>query len=176
MKLFIGNATRQKHQFHYTLPGGTKTVIQSIEPGTQEQIAGDFNPEDIDHIVKLHAPYGLIQDSAIDQAKGFRGVCYSIGKPITGRRLTYLVNRNIDELVMRGRDTRTAAAVAQNSAFQRNLIENDRPEQITGFEVTVQEDRMSDDPNPAPQIAEGLRVVRDGQTPKSPSSRQRRAA
>lgn len=176
MQLYIGNATGQIYDFSFRVPERTDIRSEKIPSGHQIRLSGDFPSDVVDHIVKQHAPYGLIRDAEIDRAKGFHGVCYSIDKPIVAAKLTYLMNRNLDELVMRGKTIREESAVAQNAAFENNLRENGRPERMTDFEVTVQEENHVAD-NYVPQLSEGVRVMRPlGEGGTAPRRGRRKAA
>lgn len=178
MHLYIGNATRLVYDFCYTLPERKQDFLsQKIQPASQVKITGDLTSEEIDHIVKSHQIYGLIPQDKIDSSKAFHGTCYSIGKPITAARLTYLVDHNLGELVEMGREIRRANAIAQNNNVQQALIEADRPERITALDMTLQQENQ-DPRNDVPQMSVGLLVTADGDSPHDSGrqSRRRRAA
>lgn len=174
MRLFVGNVTAQTHEFLYRLIEQTKILRQVIAPGRQIQIAGDLDRADLDYIVGQHAKYGMIPADEISYTKRFHGLCYSIDKPITTALLNYLREHNQGELVEQGRELRRVAAIVSNDLLETALRENGRPEQITQFEMTIQEDREID--SDLPQLSEGLRVIRNPNPPVAPKRRGRKAA
>ena len=174
MKLYVANVTAQTHEFLYRLIEQTKILRQVIPSGRQIQIAGDMNKDEIDYIVGQHAKYGMIPADEISHTKKFHGLCYSVDKPITAPLLNYLREHNQGELVEQGRELRRIAAIVSNDLLETALRENDRPEQITQFEMTIQEDR--DIASDLPQLAEGLRVIRNPNPPAKPARGRRKAA
>ena len=174
-KLFIGNATRQVIDFHYRVAQGAPIRVQPIPPGTQIQISGDLTPAQVDFIVRSQAKYGVVAADAIDQARVFHGTCYSIGKPITGMRLIWLMDHNLGQLVKLGREIREMTAVAQNNAMETALIENGRSERLTQFDLTIQQENQ-DGNNAVPQLSEGFRVIRNDNPPPPRKTGARRKA
>lgn len=165
MKLYIGNATRQIFDFVYMTIGQSDRKAhrrQLIQPGSQILVSGseNFSPEEIDYIVKQHVAYGMIESSAIDRTRAYHGTCYSIGKPITEARLTYLMDHNIGELVDQGRVIRQANAIAQNDTIARALTESGRPERMSALDMTVQQEN-EDPKNDVPQFSVGTIVTND---------------
>lgn len=174
MKLFVGNVTAQNHEFMYRLIAGAQKIHrQMIMAGRQIQVAGDLQPEEVNSIVDQHAKYGMLQASEIPRAKRFHGLCYSIDKPISSELLNYLRDHNHGEKDEEGRELRKLAAITSNDILETTLRENDRPEQVRQFEVTIQEDREIE--SDLPQLAEGLRVIRNP-NPPAPSRKARRKA
>lgn len=174
--LYVGNATRQTCMFSYCVIKGGTPRTQSIPPGAQVRISGDLLPSQVDYIVRQHAKYGIIAADAANQARGFRGICYSIGKPIAAVKLTMLLETNHSALVAAGREIREQNAVAQSGVIDQVLAENDRPEALKSMEFTIQQEER-DPNNSEPQFSEGFRVIRGGadQSP-TPSRRGRRRA
>jgi len=159
--LFIGNATKQNMVFAYAVrreTGDMHVRSQPIPVGQQVKIAGDLSSDDIDWIIKQHAKYGLVAADTIDKARAFHGTCYSIGKPITAARLTYMIEYNMSKLVDQGIEIRRTNAVAQNNNVIRALDEAGRQESLNALRITVQQER-ADPNNSVPQMAEGLIVT-----------------
>ena len=151
--LYIGNATRQMLDFQYRTGRNAPVRAQPIPPGAQVKISGDLSAAQIAYIVDKHAKYGVVNAEEIGE-KGFHGTCYSVGKPITGQRLALLMDRNLDALIVQGREIREQSAVAQNNMLEQALAENGRPERMTELEVTIQQENE-----------DGMRIRRDGQVP-----------
>lgn len=174
--LYIGNATRQNHNFTYCLAKGSVYRELPIPPGTQARIPGELSAAQVDYIVTKQAKYGIVAADSIDQAQGFHGLCYSINKPIAGMRLTLLMDHNIGQLAKLGRQIREQTAVAQNTMLEQALIENGRQERITELDITVQQEH-ADPKNDQPQFSEGFRVIRGGADAPTPRrGKGRRAA
>jgi hypothetical protein len=178
--LYIGNASKLNLDFQYCVERGSAVQpcaprSQPIPPGTQIRISGELSSDQIDHILRQHAKYGLVASASIDQSKGFHGTCYSIGKPITGMRLALLMKQNHAALIVRGREIREQSAVAQSGLLETTLAEQGRPETLTQMDLTIQEEEH-DPNNIEPQLSEGFRVVRGDGDQRPPARRGRSRA
>jgi len=176
--LYIGNATRQIHQFLYRVPESEKLRSQNIQPGTQIRIPGEVDKASIDYIVDQHSRFGMIPAAEIPKTKEFNGLCYSVDKPILADKIVYLMDHNVGKLEEMGREIREQTALAGNAVLETTLRENDRPEQIREFQMTIQEDRTTPNPEVA-QMSEGFKVSRNGSDNDPSQGRQngrRRAA
>ena len=176
MKLFIGNATKQNHDFAYWIPRAKSARIQRVPIGGQVMISGDLDQEAIDAIIQQHAPYGLVAASEADHVREFVGLCYSVNLAIRAEVLEKLMHHNTRVLVEKGKVIRKEASVAGNDQLQNNLTESGRPETLRQMETSLVEENH-DDRSPDPQIAEGYRVIQGGaQDPGPQTARQRRRA
>lgn len=173
MDLWIGNATRQKQTFTYKVPEVGQFRFVDIEPGRQIKIP-NLAAEEVNYIVQTNSMYGLISQDTIDRSQAFHGTCYSIDKPISATRLTYLMDHNIGELVELGREIRKVTAVAQSMNVDRALSESNRPERVLAMDVTIQQENQ-DPNNSVPQMSVGTSVTNDPGR-QSPSQGRRRAA
>lgn len=175
MDLWVGNATRQRYEFRYKLPGVENFRVAAIEPGRQVKIS-DLTREEIDYIISKHQKYGIIPQEEIDRGKAFHGTCYSIDKMITHTRLIYLMDHNLSELVSRGREIRHANAIAQSMNVDRALEEAARPERVYGLDLTIQQENH-DPNNDVPQLSVGTSVTNDeSRTPPTQGRPRRKAA
>lgn len=180
--LFIGNATRHVFQFEFrapvATPGASGLPLRShrIEPGTFMQIPGDWSPEEADSIIKQHVQYGIVRDSEIDRTRDFRGIVYSLDKPITQARLLYLMDHNMGQLVIQGQEIRRANAVAQSELVQQSLIQNGRTERVETYDMTIQQEQ-EDPRNNVAQLSVGTLVSRkSGDAPRPTRAARRKAA
>ena len=173
--LYIGNATRQNIQFNYCVAKGEAPRTQRIPPGAQVKVAGELTPAQVDHIVKQHAKYGIVAADALDQTRGFHGICYSVGKPISSVKLMVLMETNHSALIKLGREIREQNAVAQSQVVDQVLTENARPEQLRQMDFTIQQEEH-DVTNNVPQLSEGFRVIRGGNDQPPVRGRGRRRA
>jgi hypothetical protein len=157
MDLYIGNAMKQPYDFQYRVPENPKVFTDKIQPGSFRKLSLNFSKEGIDSVLAQHAKYGLIPDSEIDQARSFHGTCYSVDKPIQRARLVYLMDRNMGELVQRGREIRKANAVAQTELLNTELANNGLNARVDVLDMTIQQE--NEDPrNDVPQMSVGLLV------------------
>jgi hypothetical protein len=173
--LYIGNASRQTLVFQYRVGKDMPLREQTIPSGGQVRIAGELTPGQVDYVVKKQAKYGVVAADSIDQAKGFHGTCYSIGKPITSVRLILLMERNLGALVKMGADIREQSAIAQNNLLETTLAEQGRPERLTQMDLTIQQENHEAG-DLVPQVSEGFRVIRGGQSSPPPRAGRRKAA
>ena len=184
MDLYIGNATRQELDFAYRIevPGMPFPALRSLKlsPGTQGKIS-KLSQSAIDAIIAQQAKYGLTHESTIDHAKEFRGTCYSVDKPISAMRLGYLMEANLNALIVQGKEIRQLHAVAQNKVIEDALEQSGRPEKVGKLEVTFQEENH-DPNNSVPQFSEGIVVSQKSEVLNNPgqsvakSKARRRAA
>lgn len=174
MDLYVGNATRQVYDFGYRALETMAPRSQKIQPGTYTKVSGDLSTEEIDHILKQHAKYGIVADDAISRAKEFHGTCYSVGKPPARAKLMYLMDSNLSQLVKRGEHIRRAHAIAQSNAINGALVESGREERVSAFDLTVQQENH-DPSNEVPQMSVGMLVTSDGEAKPRGQQRRRRA-
>lgn len=173
MKLYIGNATKQWHDFIYWVPGAKASRTQRIPIGGQIQISGELDQKAIDSIIQQHAPYGLIASSEVDHAREYIGLIYAVDSMIRSTQIQRLMVHNAEVLVVQGRETRKQASVASNEALQQNLLESGLPENLRAMEASVVE-QDHDERSPEKPIAEGYRILRDNPQGPEQQPRQRR--
>lgn len=157
MKLYIGNATKQTHEFIYRVPGNPGVRVQLVPIGGQVQITGDLTTPEVDSIIAQHRKYGLTDINEI--RRGFHGLCYSIDKPIPAAKLFDAIETGVEVLVERGRAIRKDLAVANNEILEQALREEGRPEHLKNFEMSVVEEERKDGTTSDSPIAEGVRVT-----------------
>jgi len=152
-KLFIANCTQQIQDFMFSFPGSNKIMKQIIEIGSQIQIPGDLTPAQIQHIVEMHAPYGMVRVDEIDRTKAFIGVCYSIDKRVEVNKIRYALEHNFGVLNERGRATREETAVAVNNSLQNESrdfraveLEIKELPNKDGKDIEVEEQKIRVDP------------------------------
>jgi hypothetical protein len=159
--LYIGNTTKQIHEFHYRVPEVEGVRIQQIPIGGQVLISGTLSTPQIDYIVKQHEKYGLVRADEVDRTRPFIGLCWS-DRPITAIKLERALRHNDDVLADRGREMRERGAIAEHNRLENNLAESGRPELLRGLEVSVQEEHPERRPSEdGPALAEGYSVSRD---------------
>jgi hypothetical protein len=190
MKLYIANATKQRHEFWYMIPGTSGPRMQPIPPGAQISVSGNLLPEEVDAVVNHHERYGLIRSDGVDKARAFAGLCYAIDKPVPAKTIEKLFVRNQEVLERRAEEKLVAAALANNTVLE-NKVEQaasdaGRPLPSLGdLEISIAEESVHGDPSKVgffrdgAKAAGGIRLSRgDVSTPRGGNgrSRGRRAA
>jgi hypothetical protein len=180
-KLYIGNATKQRHAFAFNPPdaGGDDNrrrthLTQVVPPLHVEPLSGDWTIAQIDAIIDQHKPYGFVEISEIDRTKAFTGLCYSIDKPIPRERLLGLLEANTQALDKRGREMREMAAVAVNNEMELQMREQRMPGKLAKIEMVVEEER-SDRSNTEETVPQRIRVTRGEEGDNAPRGRKRAA-
>lgn len=184
MKLFLGNASKQRHAFTFNPPdaddGQNKRarppITQFIQPLHIEPLSGDWTKAQLEAIIDQHRAYGFIDISEIDRTKAFTGMCYAVDKSFSRERLVELMTANLVALDKRGREMRELAAVAANNSIERDMQEHGMPGKLSTMEFEVEEVR-SVHSNTEETVPQRVRVTREeGEGGHAPRGRGRRAA
>ena len=175
MKLYVGNATKQNHDFLYRVPETNGVRKLEIPIGGQCQVPGDLDRQTIDYIVGQHTRYGLVTADEVGRTPHFAGLCYSIDRPLKVDNIAELIDRNTDFLVERGKQIRQESAIQANEAVETGLGDHERPETLRTLELSVVEENH-DDRDETPAVAEGVRVQREpgDQAPQRYAPKRRR--
>lgn len=160
-ELYIGNVSKQIHQFAYRALERQGVIFQTIPIGGQIRVAPngsktDLTAQEIDYIVDQHRSYGMVRIDEIDTIGPFSGLCYSIGKALSVERLHRAMKKKEEQLIMQGKKMRQEAALAVNSQIEEQI---GGPLRQLEMSFTEEEPRggYADD---ADQLAEGIRVTR----------------
>jgi hypothetical protein len=167
MKLFVGNATSKNFEFHYRLPERTSILHQEILMGQQVQITGrDMTMPEIEAVIKQGSVYGLIAVEEVDRRMTqYRGLCYSVDKPIASTKIEKLFHANTEVLVMLGKELRKNAALVENNRLLRANQDMDLPP-LRRTQMSIQEEDG--------QMAEGFEAVYETGSSRAPRARKRR--
>jgi len=161
-QLYVGNVSKQIHQFAYRALERPGIVTQTIPIGGQILIAPtgtntDLSMPEIDYIVDQHKMYGMVSIDEIDGKSPFSGLCYSIGKPLSAEKLRRAMIKKEEALDEFGRKIRQEAAIAVNGQFEDSLGQRLNNLEMS-FEEVEPRGGYSDD---ASHLSEGVRVTRD---------------
>jgi hypothetical protein len=161
-ELYIGNATKQVHQFTYRSPERPGVIVQTIPMGGQVQISPngvhrDLSTPEIDAIIAQHRTYGIISIEEVDQMQGpFDGLCYSIGKPISMDKLHRVMKKKDDLMQHFGQKMRQEAALAVNQQIEGQIGP------LRQLEMSfIEEEPKSGYSDDLTHLSEGVRVTRD---------------
>jgi hypothetical protein len=105
--LYIANTTGQFHDFTYRLPERERPVMHNIKPGSQIKI--DLEQDHVNAILLQYAPYGLVDANQVK--KGYSGLCYRIGKPVSVDAIENGMNQVGQDAVDRALEARKVGAV-----------------------------------------------------------------
>jgi hypothetical protein len=175
VRLYIGNATKQQHDFVYLVPGTKAPRRQMVPIGGQVVLSGELTREEIDAIIQHHSAYGLTEATLVHHVRGFTGLLYSVDTPIRHTAIHHLMIHNTEVLVDMGKQIRREASIAGNDQLASTLQEAQRPEALRQMEASVVEENH-DDRSPDPAVAEGYRVIPGGRAPEPDTRAGRRAA
>lgn len=175
-QLYIGNISKQIHQFAYRSLERPGVVTQTIPIGGQILVAPtgtntDLSTPEIDYIVKQHTMYGMVLVEDIDGIRSpFSGLVYCIGKPISAEKLRRAMIKKEEAMEALGKKMRQEAALAVNSQIEEQI---GRP--LRQLEMSFEEEEprggFTDDID---HVAEGVRVTRDMMNGKPSSDSGRR--
>lgn len=170
MDLYIANATKQIIQFVYRVPEETGQRIQFIQIGRQVKLSGSLNPEQVQSIIAQHRPYGMVEAGEAARNKEFKGLCFSIDKPVRAPDIEKLVYSNNEVLEARGKQIREESGLASNRILEDSLQETGRDEILRNLHVEIEE--VGAERN----INEHYTMSRDADGPRTQSSKPIRQA
>jgi hypothetical protein len=179
-ELYIGNVTKQIHQFAYRALERPGIVLQTIPIGGQIRVSPDGKKRDmtiqeIDYILDQHKTYGLISAEEINSKHNgpFNGgLVYSIGKPLTPEKLHQAMLRKENALGEFGKKLRQEAALAVNSQIEEQIGAPLKELEMSFVEEEPRGGYTTENP-----VGEGIRVTRlatEG-PPVAETGRRRRA-
>lgn len=138
MELYIANCSKQEFDFTYMLPENPRPFLHRIRAGSQVKIHGT-NAE-IDCIIKQHAIYGLM--NADEVKKGFGGLAYRVGKPISIEGIEQGMSQADMEAIERALEARKVQAAASDMIIQQKAQEMGL-RQTDGLEIEVLEEKRN---------------------------------
>ena len=160
-ELYIGNITKQIHQFAYRALERPGIVFQPIPIGGQIRIAPygaryDLTVQEIDYVLDQHKIYGMVSVDELDKIDTTSGLCYSIGKQISVEKLRRGMQRKDEALQEYGKKLRQEAALAVNSQIEERI-----GAPLRNFEMSfTEEEPKSGYSDEFDHISEGIRVTR----------------
>ena len=169
-ELYIGNVSKQIHQFGYRVQERPGVITQVVPIGGQIRISpngqrSDLSQMEIDYILSQHLIYGLVSVDNLDTIGPHDGLCYSIGKPFTADKLHEGMLYKERALGAIGRQLRTEAALAVNQQIEQTT---GAPVRELEMSFAEQEPRGGYQHNDnSDHLAEGVRVTRNGTDPGS---------
>jgi hypothetical protein len=146
--------------------------------GGQIRLPEILTQADIDAILEQHTRYGLVPVDEINNAKEFKGMCYSVDKPIPSGKIEALFRHNQEWMIEVGKRTRQEAAVAASNIAENALSELNLEAPSPGMAVNQQAfqaeivEENHDSRSGLPMINEGIRVERNGDNQFGPNKGQ----
>jgi hypothetical protein len=117
-KLYLANCTKQIKQVNYRLPESRRVYETRLDPGACQALPTDMNPEQIEHFLRQHMPYGLRDEKTVKNVKEHVGLLYSIGKPVDMKRVAQVRERNDEVLTEQVDETLKQSLLAADHHVQ----------------------------------------------------------
>jgi hypothetical protein len=175
-QLYVGNVSKQIHQFSYRALEKSGVITQPIQIGGQVRVAPnghntDLTSQEIDYILAQHSIYGITPIDELDTNKNpFFGLVYSIGKPIPAEKLSRAMRKQEDYLRNLGQKMRQEAALAVNSQIEEQI-----GAPLRQLEMSIaEEEPRSGYAEDLDHVAEGVRVTREAAGAPAPVATTRR--
>lgn len=160
MELYIANCSKQDFLFTYMLPENPRPFSHKIRAGAQHRFVQ--TQAEADAIIKQHSMYGLMEVGKV--SKGFGGLCYRIGKPISVEAIEMGISQSDDENIQRADEARKITAVAQDQIISQKAQEMGL-KQKSGIEVEVVEEKKNA-ADTAPKFDQTIEVLHEGNAPR----------
>lgn len=169
MKLYVANCSKQDHDFTYMLFENPRPFHHRIRAGAQFEVNG--SQDDIDHIIKQHSIYGMMEVGKVK--KGFGGICYRLDKPIAVDAIEAGFEQRDQEMIDRALEARKVTAAAADQILY-NKAQEMGLRQKAGLEVEVVEEKKNAADN-EPKFNQTIEVVREGVQPGKNRGRPRKS-
>lgn len=185
MKLYIANATTQVQQFSYRVPDEdprgngsmvlSKNRTQTVNPGKQIALSGEFSRAQVDAVLDQHRKYGIMEVGEIGRQINYCHIVASPDKPLTTAKLLEVMRKNLIILKEKGKKMREMAAVTAHEEQVKNLMDPDAPTLVKmELEVEEQRDRFSfSDEKPHEEHLRVSSLEPGADEPRSASRQQR---
>jgi hypothetical protein len=167
-ELYIGNVSKQVHQFAYRMSERPGVITQVVPIGGQIRVSPngqrtDLSMQEIDYILSQHLQYGLTSVDNLESIGPHDGLCYSIGRSFTADKLHEGMLYKEQALGKFGKQIRTEAALAVNQQIEQTT---GSPLRELEMSFAEQEPRGGYQHNDnSDHLAEGVRVTRNGTDP-----------
>lgn len=160
MELFIANSSKQDFLFTYMLPEVVRPFSHKIRAGAQIKLVQ--SDVEINSIIKQHEMYGMMEVSKVK--KGFGGLSYRIGKPISVEAIESGIGQSDQEMIDRAQQAREITAAAQDQIISMKAQEMG-VKQKGGIEFEVIEDKKNV-ADQSEKFEQKLEVIHEGEAPR----------
>lgn len=185
-KMYVVNCTSQNQVLCFQMPGEAKIIQQPMAMGKQDILGGtgtDFNPLEIESVVKVLRPYGLIAASDVKRLPN-RIVPYIWSENVIKLDvIKHVMDHNKGVHIQTGDKRRELAALGTNDALKKIIetaVQEGQPtppadtftmevEEVDSESAAQAHDQIGSKP-----IAKGYEM--DNKTTAGPSRRARRTA
>jgi hypothetical protein len=133
--LYVANCSYHEHDFAYRLIENPRPFMQPIGAGKQIKITA--SQDDIDQIIRQHQPYGFCEVNEV--AKGFGGMCYRLGKPISVGAIESGISQKDQDNIDRALEARKINAVATDQQIAK-VTQELGGKQLGAYEIEISED------------------------------------
>ena len=168
--LYVANCKKCDYLFTYMLVENPKPYHHKIRAGSQICINADTS--EIDQIIKQHSLYGMQPVEKV--TKGFSGLAYRLGKPISVDAIHNGFKQNDQEMIDRALEARKLTAAATDHIMAEKAREFGS-RQTAPLEIEIVEEKR----NPTDQsegFSETIQVVKQGLEPPARKSKKSRTS
>lgn len=159
-KLYVANCSKQDFNFTWMDLENTQPQLRKLRSGTQAEIEG--SPDRLNHIVKQHEIYGMMEASKVK--KGFGGIAYRFDKPISVEAILNGISQKDQEAIDRAQEARNITAAAADQVISAKAQEMGL-KQKSGLEIEVMEERKNAADN-GEKFEQTIEVQREGVAPR----------
>lgn len=160
MDLYIANCSKQDFLFTYMLPENIRPFSHKIRAGAQMKLVQ--TQSEVDIIIKQHEIYGLMEVAKVK--KGFGGLCYRIGKPISVEAIEAGISQSDQENIDRAQEARNITAAAQDQIISMKAQEMGI-KQKGGIEFEIVEDKKNA-ADQSEKFDQKIEVIHEGDAPR----------
>lgn len=160
MDLYIANCSKQDFLFTYMLPENIRPFSHKIRAGAQMKLVQ--TQSEVDIIIKQHEIYGLMEVTKVK--KGFGGLCYRIGKPISVEAIEAGISQSDQENIDRAQEARNITAAAQDQIISMKAQEMGI-KQKGGIEFEIVEDKKNA-ADQSEKFDQKIEVIHEGDAPR----------
>ena len=168
--LYIANCTKSTFLFTYMLVENPRPFHHKIFAGTQIKL--DCNNDDADQIIKQHSVYGM--QPAEKVGKGFSGLAYRIGKPVSIEAIEAGIEQKDQEMIDRALEVRKNTAAATDHILAEKAREFGS-RQTAPLEIEVIEEGTGPT-DTSGKFNETIQVVKQGLEPTKGNKKRGKAA
>jgi hypothetical protein len=190
--MHISNCTQQFHIFRYRVAESPRDFEREIPPGGQITLLNrdgtqNLSTQDVAAVVSRYEPYGMIAIADIGRIPGKHDLVYSLDRPASFLKITEQIERNRTVMILQGKRSREAAAVASNERLSAQVASMTGQDVMQNLTVEIEQEKRARVVNEnygnaelarqladAPAVAEGIRIDHNA-PPPTPAARPRRA-
>jgi hypothetical protein len=149
MRVYVANASLQKHLFCYRIPEVPQLRSREIPPMGQAVLPDDMNQMQIDALLTAMEPYGLVSVEDVKSKrypKRFTRLVYSVDRPVSEVIIAALYGVNQDAMKIVSQDVQKQIAYESSREITQEVERKQREDirtELRDLEFTIQEEEPS---------------------------------